>query len=253
MARSAHMQALLLVLGLAGCAHTPPDEPSDPLEPVNRKVFWFNQKADKFVMRPIARTYARYVPQFMQNGVHNFFGNLLYPTVIVNDLLQLKFKQTGQDFARLFLNSTVGIAGFYDYANRLGLQAHDEDFGQTLGHWGVGSGWFLMVPLLGPSSNRDLVGFVGDIYTSPVTYIDNDPARFSLVGMQTLDKRVQYLDADRFLKLQFDPYIFVRTGFLQRRQFLVYDGNPPKEEYDFKDDAPEASLPPDGNTRNEKQ
>ncbi|HEX4871027.1 MAG TPA: VacJ family lipoprotein [Nevskiaceae bacterium] len=230
--------ALLLSL-LGGCAHTPPDEPSDPLEAINRPIFRFNQTADRYVLRPVARGYVAVVPEPVRGGIGNFFSNLFYPTVILNDLLQGKFAQGGEDLGRFVLNTTVGLGGFMDVASRVGLPANDEDFGQTLGTWGVGPGWYLMLPLLGPASNRDLIGRVGDYYSSPTTYTDEEALEIGLNVLNVIDTRAGLLDADRLLEQQFDPYLFLRTVYLQRRLALVHDGNPPRQRYDFEDDFDE--------------
>lgn len=217
---------------LSGCAHMPADEPADPLEPVNRGIFKFNRGADRYVMRPVARTYRSYVPGEIRAGVHNFIDNLLYPTVIVNDVLQAKFAQGGKDLGRFLVNSTVGIVGIMDVATPLGLPRNNEDFGQTLGRWGVGEGWYLMLPLLGPSSNRDLIGRGGDYFTNPTTYADTYPG-LAVTATDAVDSRARLLDADRLLDEQIDPYVFIRTVYLEHRYNLVFDGNPPKEKFVF--------------------
>lgn len=223
-----------------GCAHNLAYEPSDPLEPVNRQVYRFNITADKYLLRPVAVGYTKVVPSPLRRGVDNFFDNLYYPRVIVNDLLQGKLVQSGRDTGRLLLNTTVGLAGLVDVATPLGLTENDEDFGQTLGKWGVGEGWYLMIPLLGPSTNRDLVGTIADNWTDPLQYVDSVGAedRIALNAAQIIDARSRYLDLDAILEEQIDPYVFVRTTYLQRRKGLVLDGDPPEEELDFGDDVP---------------
>jgi phospholipid-binding lipoprotein MlaA len=236
---------LSLVLLLGGCAHRPPDEPLDPLEPVNRGIFKFNRVADRYVLRPVAKGYRNYTPNEFRVGVNNFLDNLFYPTVIVNDLLQGKFVQGGKDTARFVINTTVGIVGLMDVATPLGLPRNDEDLGQTFGKWGAGEGIYLMLPLLGPSNARDLVGGIGDSFTGPTPIADladaytvtdyevSDAADYGLTALGVLDLRARLLDADRMLDEQLDPYLFVRTAYLQRRQSLVFDGNPPKQKFDF--------------------
>jgi phospholipid-binding lipoprotein MlaA len=232
---------LLATLVLGGCAHTPPDDPSDPLEGWNRGVYKFNTVADKYVLRPVARGYDKVTPAPVRTGIGNFFQNLLYPTVIVNDLLQLKLKQFGQDTCRLVINTLIGWGGIFDIATQAGLPAHDEDFGQTLGYWGVGSGGYLMLPLLGPSSNRDLIGAVGDWHTSPLTYIgeEHETEAFAAGALQAVHGRANLLGADKILEQQLDPYVFVRSIYLQNRLNKVYDGSPPKEEFDFGEEEEE--------------
>jgi phospholipid-binding lipoprotein MlaA len=220
-----------MLLAGTGCAHRSPYEPADPLEPVNRAVFSFNMTADRYVLRPVAKTYVSVVPSPLRTGVANFFDNLFYPTVIVNDLLQGKFAQASRDTARFVLNSTYGLAGFLDPATMVGLQKNDEDLGQTFGRWGVGEGWYIMLPLLGPTTNRDLIGRIGDNWTDPLQYTDDitDAERISLAGLQAIDTRSRLLDFDAILEQQFDPYVFLRTAYLERRLNLVYDGQPPLE------------------------
>lgn len=236
---------LAAALTLAGCAHRPPDDPADPFERVNRGVFKFNRVADRYVLRPVARSYRDYVPTPVRTGVNNFLSNLFYPTVIVNDLLQGKFAQGGRDLGRFLLNTTAGLAGFMDVATPVGLPANDEDFGQTLGFWGLGEGVYLMLPLLGPSNGRDFFGRAADSFTgpTPVANLANaysvtdyqvpDAVDYSLTALGAINARAQLLDADKFLDEQIDPYLFLRTAYLQRRQNLVFDGNPPQEEFDF--------------------
>jgi phospholipid-binding lipoprotein MlaA len=242
--RAAPVAAALLML--TGCAHSPAYDPDDPLERINRPIFAFNMKADKYVLRPVAKTYADVVPDKVRLGISNFFDNLFYPTTIVNDLLQGKFAQSGKDTLRFVMNSTIGLAGFIDVASTQGLTRNDEDLGQTLGHWGVGQGWYLMLPLLGPSTNRDLFGFVGDnwafVYddpTSPLTYIDGVhlfPERTAIFVTNAIDDRSKLLGADKLIEQQLDPYVFFRTAYLQQRESLVYDGNPPQEEFEDFDE-----------------
>lgn len=227
--------ALALAILLAGCAHSPVSDPQDPLEPLNRKIYAFNETADKYVAQPVARGYVAAVPAPLRTGVSNFFDNITYPKVIVNDLLQAKFQQAGLDTTRFLMNLTFGLAGFLDPATMVGLQKNDEDFGQTLGYWGVGQGWYLMLPILGPSTNRDLIGTTADAFAEPPTYADRDVA-WPATGVRLVDTRSQLLGSEGMLRQQLDPYIFVRSLYLGRRQGLVYDGNPPKEEIDWGDD-----------------
>ena len=234
--RAAAVVAALASLWLAGCAHAPADDPADPLEPVNRAVFRFNETADRYVLRPAAKGYDKVVPDPVKTGVSNFFSNLFYPTVIVNDLLQLKFQMLAQDFCRFVLNSTFGLGGFLDVATPGGLPENDEDFGQTLGYWGVGEGWYLMLPLYGPSNNRDLVGRLGDAFTNPVNYGDGE-VNYALSALYAVDRRVALLPTDTFVQQQLDRYIFVRSIYLQSRQNKVYDGSPPPEDYGFDEEA----------------
>lgn len=223
---------------LCACAHSPTYDPQDPLEKVNRAVYGFNVTADKYALRPVARVYADYLPSPVRTGVGNFLSNLSYPTVIVNDLLQGKLKQAGRDTGRFLMNSTFGLAGLLDPATMVGLTRNDEDFGQTLGKWGVGPGWYLMLPLLGPTTNRDFIGTLGDAVTEPSSYVKVE-TRVVLLAADVIDTRADLLSVDSVLAQQFDPYIFVRSAYLQNRRSLVHDGNPPPED-DFWDDDEEA-------------
>ena len=240
--------ALVAVMLLSGCAHMPPDEPSDPLESVNRGIFKFNRGADKYVLRPVAKTYRNYTPAPIRTGIYNVLDNLFYPTVIVNDFLQGKFTQGGKDLGRFVLNTTVGIVGIMDVATPLGLPRNKEDLGQTLGKWGMGEGWYLMLPLLGPSNGRDFFGGLGDTFTGPTPVADladaysvtdyevRDSVEYGMTALDAVDSRSRLLDADRLLDEQLDPYVFIRTAYLQNRQNLVFDGNPPKVKFDFDED-----------------
>lgn len=229
------LAALLLPALLAGCAHTPPDDPSDPFEGVNRGVFAFNRTADRYVLRPVAKGYDAVAPSPVRTGIRNFFANLGYPVVVINDVLQAKFRQGGADLSRFVINSTFGIAGIFDVAGATGLPANDEDFGQTLGYWGVGEGAYLMLPLLGPSDGRDLFGRAGDTYASPLSYVNPEEYTYAGNALQAVELRAQLLDADSMLDQQIDPYVFVRSIYLQGRLAKVYDGNPPKEDFGFED------------------
>ncbi len=229
----------ILLLGLAcllgACAHSPVDDPQDPLEGMNRAIYGFNERMDKLVARPAATGYTRSVPGQIRSGIRNFFDNITYPTVIINDLLQGKFSQAWLDSGRFLLNSSFGLAGFLDPATLVGLEKNDEDFGQTLGRWGVGSGWYLMMPFLGPTTNRDLVGRVGSAATNPLAYTDSQ-VNIPMAGLGAVETRSQLLGAERILEQQFDRYAFVRGVYLQRRRNLVYDGHPPKEDYEDYDE-----------------
>lgn len=219
---------LALALSLAACAHTPPDDPADPLEPFNRAMFRFNRTADRYVLRPVAKGYGEVMPSLAQQGVSNFFNNLKEPRNIVNGLLQGKPMQAASDTGRFLLNSTAGFAGLMDVATDAGMPRHDEDFGQTLGRYGVGPGWYLMLPILGPTTNRDLLGRGGDYYTGTSPYIESE-VNLPMNALDLVDTRSRYLSADSLIDNAIDPYIFVRTAYLQQRLGKVYDGNPPRE------------------------
>ena len=232
---------LLALLGMAvvsGCAHRPADDPSDPLEPVNRAVFTFNETADRYALRPVAKAYVEVTPAPVRSGITNFFDNLQEPRNVVHALLQFKVLQAGKNLGRFVLNTTAGLAGFIDVASEVGLEKHEEGFGQTLGYWGVGEGWYLMLPFLGPTTNRDLVGFAGDSFLNASFYL---PGRYDVYVLSAnatnlVNTRADLLPADGILQQQFDRYLFVRTAYLQQRWSLIHDGNPPFEDYELPDD-----------------
>jgi phospholipid-binding lipoprotein MlaA len=230
MRRVQHAHALLgvvLMAALTGCVTLPPNAkpaPQDPWESWNRGVYKVNDKLDRAVAKPIARTYVRAVPAPARTGVSNFLSNLRTTTVMINDALQGKFGAAANDFARLVVNTTVGFGGLLDPATQMGLDKNDEDFGQTLGHWGVPSGPFLELPLLGPSDTRDGPARIVDIFTGPTHYIDNNWISYGIYGVGLVDARADLLSLDATLQKTFDPYAFVRDAYLQRRAYLVSDG-----------------------------
>lgn len=230
--------ALLLAGLLAGCA-TSGGNPADPLERVNRAVFAFNDGADKYMLTPVAKGYRAVLPGFLRTGISNFFSNLEDVWVSVNDLLQGKFQEGMEDITRVIFNSTFGIAGIFDFASDVGLPKRTEDFGQTLGWWGVGSGPYVVIPLLGPSTVRDGFGLLVDGRADLVYRgIDDVPLRNSVYATRAISNRANLLDASSVLEqAALDRYAFVRDAWLQRRRNLVYDGNPPRER-DESDDEP---------------
>jgi len=205
---------------------------SDPLEGMNRAFYQFNDKLDIWILKPVAQAYNDYTPSPVRKGVSNFFGNLESPMVVTNDLLQGKVRQGVQDTMRFVFNSTFGIAGLLDVATPMQLERHEEDFGQTLGVWGVGEGWYLVLPFLGPATARDLPKLVVDTYLDPVYYMDDDEARWATYVVRTVNLRAQLLGASKVLEVgALDPYAFTRDAYLQRRLSQVYDGNPPEPEF----------------------
>ncbi|MGB5080945.1 MAG: VacJ family lipoprotein [Burkholderiales bacterium] len=224
--------ALLLAGALAGCA-TSGENPRDPLEPLNRAVFGFNDSVDSAVIKPVATGYRAVVPGIVRTGVSNFFSNLEDVWVAVNDVLQGKFQEGLDDFGRVLINSTFGVAGLFDFASDMGIQKRNEDFGQTLGRWGVGSGAYLVLPILGPSTVRDGFGFLLDTQSDLVFQIDGVRAHNSLYATRAISNRANLLDATSVIEqAALDKYAFVREAWLQRRRNLVYDGDPPREKDD---------------------
>ena len=222
---SKFLAAVLLAAALSGCATAPAAhrDARDPLEGFNRGVFRFNTAADHAVFQPAARAWKAAVPQPIRVGLGHFIDNLAYPRTIINDVLQGKLRDGGQDLTRLVVNTVFGF-GFFDPATRAGLERHDEDFGQTLGKWGVSSGPFLMVPLMGPTTLRDMPARLVDEYGDGRHYLQDSYARWGLWAVDKLDLRASLLDADAVLERAYDPYTFVRNTWLQRREFQVRDG-----------------------------
>jgi phospholipid-binding lipoprotein MlaA len=217
--------ALLLV---GGCAST--GDPRDPLESANRVVYQFNDGVDKLVMKPVAGAYRDWVPLPIRTGIGNFFSNLNDVIVALNNLLQGKIPAAINDIGRILVNTTLGVLGVMDPATELGIEKNNEDFGQTLGYWGLGDGPYIVLPFLGPSSARDTVGWAGDFYSWPVTHLDSERARYALTGLRFVHARSELLDASKLLETAaLDPYEFMRDAYLQRRRNHVYDGNPPEE------------------------
>jgi phospholipid-binding lipoprotein MlaA len=225
---------LALCLSLFGCAAQPnaKRDPHDPFERVNRATFHFNEVADRTVAKPVARLYRKVTPRVVRTGVSNFLDNLSYPVTIVNDVLQAKFTAAGRDTARLLINSTVGIAGVFDFASSDGLEKNDEDFGQTLGRWGVKPGPYIVIPLLGPSDVRDGLGRIADVYADPRHYMQNAWLSWGLWGLAVVDLRSRLLDVDKAFGGVYDRYAFIRNAYLQRRQYQVTDGRITNEQQD---------------------
>lgn len=216
----------LLSLTLSACTTTGSrsSEARDPLEPINRVAHNFNEDLDRALLRPIARGYARVMPEPVQIGVSNVFFNAKYPVTMVNNALQGKFVPAFSDLGRITLNTTLGIGGLFDPATAIGLERYDEDFGQTLGVWGVPSGIYVVVPLLGPYTLRDGIGSIVDDFAEPRSYLEDDSTRYGLWAGDKFDRRVRLLDADAVLDRTGDSYAFIRSAYLQRREFLVKDG-----------------------------
>ena len=218
---------------------------NDPLEGFNRAMFTFNVKLDDYFLKPVAKGYRAVIPSPLRTGVANFFYNLGEPGVMVNNLFQGKFSGALSDLGRFLTNSTIGIYGLFDVASHVGMQKHDEDFGQTLGVWGVGDGAYLVLPFFGPSSLRDGTGRIGDYYTYPPNYMEEKSTRDKLFLLRGIDTRSQLLDASDILEQAAgdDVYLFVREAYLQRRRNQIYDGNlpaPPPPDFLFEEETPAA-------------
>jgi phospholipid-binding lipoprotein MlaA len=227
-------KALLLAFGLvlAGCAAPPMGNPhaQDPWEPLNRSVSSFNDGLDRAVLKPVASAYREITPSPVRTGVHNFFNNLKDVWTIVNTTLQVKPQETVEQVMRVGVNTVLGIYGVLDIASEMNIPRHQEDFGQTLGRWGVPSGPYLVLPVLGPSTLRDSVAlFSADRYGDLVQHIDHVPSRNSAYAMRAVDTRMQLLRAEELLDAAaLDRYSFVRDSYLQLRNNQIYDGNAPE-------------------------
>ena len=220
---------LLAACTLCGCAAGP--DPRDPMEPFNRGVYAFNEGVDKGVLKPVAKGYVAVVPELARRGVTNVFNNLGMVVTTLNDALQLKGSKVPVDIARFLTNTVFGLGGLIDVATELKIENRKEDFGQTLGYWGVGSGPYLVLPFFGPSDLRDGPGLAVDFVTSPLYYWDTDAeVRWAVFGLDVVNTRANLLGAEQFLDTAaMDRYSFLRDTYLQRREYLINDGSPPAD------------------------
>ena len=228
------MSMLLISLLLTGCGTlniSNYTQQKDPFEKFNRGVYAFNDTVDRAVIKPVAQGYSTITPNPVKTMVNNFFSNLDDVVVTANDLLQFKFKQAASDGARVVFNSTFGLLGLINVTDR--LEKHNEDFGQTLGYWGMPSGPYLMLPVLGPSSIRDGTGRYADGFVSVIANTRHVPTRNSAWAAEGLNTRAGLLEQEKVLdEAVIDRYSFIRDAYLMRRQSLVYDGNPPRQKFD---------------------
>lgn len=194
----------------------------DPWEGVNRVIFKFNDTIDKYALKPIAQGYQFITPQFLEDGIHNMYRNIGDVRNLANDVLQAKPHAAGVDTARVLMNTIIGVGGFFDVGTKMGLQRNDEDFGQTLGYWGISSGPYVVLPLLGPSTVRDAAGIYPDNFVQPYRYMNDIPARNMAIGMYVIDTRASLLSAEKMITG--DKYVFIRNAYLQNREFKVKDG-----------------------------
>lgn len=213
---------MLLVPVLAHAAE------DDPWESINRPIFTFNDTIDTYALKPLAKGYQAVTPQFLEDGIHNFFRNIGDVGNLANDILQAKPHAAAVDTARLLMNTTIGVAGFFDVSTKMGLQRNDEDFGQTLGYWGVGSGPYVMLPFFGPSTLRDAPAKYVDSFTDGYRYVNDVPVRNSVFALEVVDTRASLLSSEKLISG--DKYTFIRNAYLQNREFKVKDG---KVEDDF--------------------
>jgi len=232
------------LLALAGCATGPKADPRDPLEPLNRGVYQFNDAVDRALLKPVATAYRDVIPSPVRSGVANFFNNAQDGWSVLNNALQLKGEETGNSLMRFLVNTLLGLGGVLDIASEMQIARSTEDFGQTMGFWGVGAGPYLMLPLLGPSTVRDTVALPVDGQGNLATSFGDVPVRNSLITLNLVNQRSRLLAASAMLdQVALDPYTFTRDAFLQRRQNDVYDGYPP-DDIDLTEPLPEDSVEP---------
>ncbi|WP_411800543.1 MlaA family lipoprotein [Cupriavidus respiraculi] len=226
-----------MALAVAGCATGPNADPRDPLEPFNREVNKINEDFDKGILRPVAELYADFIPSPIRTAVGNAFSNVSDVYSALNNLLQGKPTRAAEDTMRVAMNTVLGIGGLIDIATPAGLPKYKEDFGQTLGVWGVPPGPFLILPLFGPSTVRDTAGMLVDRQADVSAYLHPVWLRNTLTGVRIVDGRARLLGASTlFEQAALDRYTFLRDSYLQRRQYQIYDGNPPDQQGDDQDD-----------------
>ncbi|MBM3202373.1 VacJ family lipoprotein [Candidatus Woesearchaeota archaeon] len=247
---------LLLALSLTGCASTvTKNDPRDPLEGWNRRVQQFNDNLDDYFMKPVSKGYQWVTPSFVDRGITNFFSNIDEINVIANDLLQFKLTQGGSDLGRLVVNTTLGLGGFVDVASQLRMNKHNEDLDQTLGFWGLPSGPYLVLPLVGPSTPRGALGLAGDSAANPINWVTPAAIPYGTGSLKTLDTRADLLSASKIVdEASLDRYEFIRNAYFQQRNYLIHDGNPPadeemEEELELEGLQDNPATPTDANTQ----
>ena len=245
---SAHRPLALLLLSLfaftsIACVSVPGGpEPNDPWEPFNRSMYDLNDGIDKDIIEPVADAYLK-IPDGGRKAIHNFFVNLAYPTTVINQFLQGKFERGFEDTMRFIFNTTFGLLGFIDIAGPSGLARHDEDFGQTFAVWGIPSGNFVTLPVLGPKTVRSALGWHLDFLTKPLFWIETGAEFIAVAGLNIVDSRARLAPAIRLRdETAFDPYIFTREAYLQQRLNLIYDGDPPIQDLEDLDLLEEEPL-----------
>jgi phospholipid-binding lipoprotein MlaA len=231
---------------LGGCASTPhklTHSPTDPYERVNRGIYGFNDTLDKAILRPVAKGYVNVTPQPVQSGISNFIANLEMPGTLINDVLQGKLRAAVSDAGRLLLNTTMGIGGLFDVADKAGIDHNEEDFGQTLGKWGMPAGPYVLIPILGPSDLRDAPSRAVDMFTNPAHYA-NRATSWSYTVVSNVKRRADLLSLDATVDKAFDPYAFVRDAYLKNRAYRVADGNVPDEDITDPESESQSGAPP---------
>lgn len=228
---------LLALALLQGCATGP--NPRDPFEPFNRSVSRFNEGLDEAIVKPVAQAYQEVLPSPVRTGVNNFFSNLTDAWSMVNNLLQGRLQAAGDSWVRFSVNTTIGLGGVLDWATEMGIERHREDFGKTLGHWGVGTGPYLVLPILGPSTVRDAAALMVDTQGDLVTHVHDVSARNSLYVLRAVDLRASLLRAGEVLdQAALDKYSFTRDAYLQRRGVVLEANGDAEERYDLPEKTP---------------
>lgn len=224
----------VLFFSLSACA-TPTGNrspnPHDPWEGFNRSMFSFNEGLDRALIKPVAKGYEAIVPTPINTIITNFFNNIDDLMIAVNNLLQGKIRDSMSDLGRVALNSTLGIGGLIDVATGMTLEKHEEDFGQTFARWGFGEGAYVVLPVFGSRTVRDSFGLAADLPVDPVSWVHPDVWSLSLIGLRQIDARADLFSAEKVVEAgAIDKYSYLRDAYLQRRQYLIYDGQPPREE-----------------------
>ena len=218
---------VVLLIFISGCATTGVKDERDPIEGFNRSMYNFNEGMDKVLFNPVAKLYQAITPDFVEKGISNFFNNIDDISIIANDILQLKIGQAYMDTARFVFNSTLGLAGFRDVSSQMGLEKHDEDFGQTLAVWGVGAGPYIVVPIFGPTTLRDSTSLVvDDVLLNPVTYLNNNDAlKAGILTLNFIDIKADLLTANDLIdEAALDQYEFTKNAYFSRRESQINDG-----------------------------
>ncbi len=240
--------AVSLLIVTAACASSPGNvdtDTRDPYEELNRKIFAFNQSFDRQILKPISSAYKFIMPNPLEDGISNAMRNLREPWVFINDILQFKFKRALTTLTRFTLNTTVGAAGLFKVSDGMDIPYHSEDLGQTFAVWGIKESPYFIIPFIGPSTNRDFVGFAGYFFLDPVTITLSNEGESGLAllrtGVDALDVRVRLHDSLDELYKEDDPYVVMRSLYLQNRRYEIYNGDPPadEEEEDFFDELEE--------------
>lgn len=245
------LTSLAISIALGGCATTTGADSDDVWQGWNRGTQSFNDDVDKAILKPVAKGYVEVTPDAVDEGVTNFFSNLNDIGVTINDFLQFKLLQGGMDLSRFVINSTAGVAGVFDVAKLVDLPKHEEDFGQTLGVWGIPSGPYLVVPFVGPSSPRDFVGLIGDALLNPLTYVSvfggfaGGAATGGANALDVTDTRAGLMATEKVVNEgSVDRYDFIKNAYQQHREYLIYDGNPPNNDVDdLEEDSSSTNSP----------